>query len=51
MTEVCASRLLGRGYGTGPFWLYGAFTVDLDACTLVDDRNAGPVVQNIDIER
>jgi hypothetical protein len=51
IAEACASRLLGRGYGTGPFWLYGAFTVDLDACTIVDDRNAEAVVQNIDIER
>jgi hypothetical protein len=46
-----ASRLLGRGYGTGPFWLYGAFTADLDACTIADDRNAEPVVQNIQVER
>jgi hypothetical protein len=48
--EECAALLLGRGYGTGPFWLYGAFTVDLDACTIVDDRNAEPIVSNIRIE-
>jgi hypothetical protein len=29
--------------------MYGAFTVDLEACTITDDRNAGPVVQNIKI--
>jgi hypothetical protein len=34
-----------------PFYLYGAFTVDLDACTIVDDRNATLVVENIEIER
>jgi hypothetical protein len=47
----CAVKLLGGGYGTGPFYLYGAFTVDLDTCTVVDDRNAEPVVENIEIER
>jgi hypothetical protein len=46
----CAGRLLGGGFGTGRMLLYGAFTVDLDACTIVDDRNAEPVVRNIDIE-
>jgi hypothetical protein len=51
LTDECAVRLLGQGFGTGPFYLYGAFTVDLDGCTIVDDRNAGPVVENIDIEQ
>jgi hypothetical protein len=46
-----AVKLLGAGYGTGPFYLYGAFTADLDACTILDDRNADPVVENIEIER
>jgi hypothetical protein len=36
---------------TRPFYLYGAFTVDLDARTIVDDRNAAPVVENMEIER
>src|SRR5262245_28373791 len=45
-----AGRLLGPGYGTGSFCMYGAFTVDLDTCTIADDRNAEPIVQNIEIE-
>lgn len=45
-----ASRLLGEGFGTGEYVMYGAFTVDLDACTITDDPNAEPVVQNIEID-
>jgi hypothetical protein len=44
-----ASMLLGDGYGTGEYSMYGAFTVDLEACTITDDRNADPVVENIEI--
>ena len=33
---------LGNGYGTREYSMYGAFVVDLDACTIVDDRNADP---------
>jgi hypothetical protein len=29
--------------------MYGAFTVDLEACTIRDDPNADPLVQNIRI--
>ena len=50
LAPVLAARLLGGGYGTGPFCLYGAFTVDLDACTIVDDPDAAPVVRNFTIE-
>lgn len=42
--------LLGMAYGTGSYWLYGAFTVDLDACSIVDDRQARPIVENIDLQ-
>jgi len=42
-----ATMLLGRGYGTGEFWMYGAFTVDLVACTITDDPRADAVVENI----
>ena len=35
-----ATMLLGLGYGTGEYSMYGAFTVDLAACTIVDDPNA-----------
>jgi hypothetical protein len=48
--DECASRLLGNGFGTGEHLLYGAFTVDLDACTIADDPNADPIVRNIQIE-
>jgi hypothetical protein len=44
-----AIMLLGGGFGTGEYSMYGAFTVDLEACTIRDDRNADPVVQNIHI--
>jgi hypothetical protein len=44
-----ATMLLGDGYGTGEYSMYGAFTVDLEACTVFDDRHADPVVQNIRI--
>lgn len=32
--------LLGEGFGTGPYTMYGAFTVDLQTLTITDDRNA-----------
>ena len=44
-----AAMLLGESFGTGEYSMYGAFTVDLDACTIIDDRNADPIVQNIAI--
>jgi hypothetical protein len=40
--------LLGR-YGAGEYSMYGAFTVDLDECSVTDDSNARPIVQNIEI--
>ena len=46
-----ATLLLGESFGTGEYSMYGAFTVDLDECTITDDPNADPVVQNIDIAR
>ena len=41
--------LLGVSYGTGEYSMYGAFTVDLATCTITDDRETDPVVQNIRI--
>jgi len=46
-----ATTLLGRSFGTGEFWMFGAFTVDLATCTVTDDPRADPVVQNIIIDR
>jgi hypothetical protein len=43
-----AWALLGN-YGAGEYSMYGAFTVDLDACSVTDDPNAQPIVQNITI--
>jgi hypothetical protein len=44
-----ATMLLGDSYGTGEYSMYGAFTVDLEACTIADDPHADPVVENIAI--
>ena len=49
LVEEWAMLLLGRGFGTGEYCMYGAFWVDLEACTIIDDGNADPVVQNITI--
>ena len=51
LSNEWASLLLGESYGTGEYSMYGAFVVDLDKCTITDDPNADPVVQNIDIAR
>jgi len=46
-----AAELLGRGYGTGEFTMYGAFVIDLETLLIVDDPDAIPVVENIEISR
>jgi hypothetical protein len=43
-----ACVLLGK-YGTGEYSMYGAFTVDLDECSVTDDPSARPIVENIEI--
>jgi hypothetical protein len=48
--DECAARLLGGGFGTGEMLLYGALTVDLDTCTIADDRDASPVTRHFTIE-
>ena len=40
--------LLGS-YGAGEYSMYGAFTVDLDECSVTDDSSASPIVKNIEI--
>lgn len=37
---ILASVLLGRGYGTGEYMLYGRAHLDLDAMTITDDPEA-----------
>jgi hypothetical protein len=52
LQDLCnewASMLLGDSYGTGEYSMYGAFAVDLEACTITDDRAADPIVENIQI--
>ncbi len=46
-----ASMLLGGSFGTGDYSMYGAFTVDLETCTITDDPGADPIVENIRIAR
>lgn len=43
-----AWTLMGS-YGAGEYTMYGAFTVDLDECSVTDDSKAQPIVQNIAI--
>ena len=45
-----AGMLLGHGFGTGEYSMYGAFTVDLEACTITDDPGAEAIVENIRIQ-
>lgn len=40
LPEEWAVLLLGWGFGTGPFTMYGSFTVDLHQLTIRDDRDA-----------
>ncbi|WP_257170224.1 hypothetical protein [Bradyrhizobium sp. SRS-191] len=51
VVEEWAMLLFGGGYGTGEYCMYGAFWVDLEACTIIDDRKADPIVQNITIAK
>jgi hypothetical protein len=44
-----ASILLGGSFGAGEYSMYGAFTADLQECTIIDDPLADPVVENIKI--
>ncbi len=42
-----ASMMLGWGFGTGEYVMYGAFTVDLDTSTIVDDPHAAAITKNL----
>lgn len=50
LADEWAAMLLGQGYGTGEYSMYGAFTVDLEACTITDDPDAEPARGNIEID-
>jgi hypothetical protein len=49
LSDEWAAILLGQGFGTGEYLMYGAFMVDLEECIISDDPNARPIVENIDI--
>ncbi len=40
LADAMAGCLLGKGYGTGEYSIYGAFTADLTTGSLIDDANA-----------
>jgi hypothetical protein len=49
-TDWAAALLGGRGFGTGEYYMYGAFVADLQAATITDDPNATPEIRNIEID-
>jgi hypothetical protein len=51
LVQEWAYLLLGTHFGTGEYVMYGAFTVDLEACTITDDPQADPIVENIQIKK
>lgn len=50
VASVWAVKLLGEGYGTGEYVMYGAMFVDLQTGETTDDPNAQPVVRNIQLK-
>lgn len=49
--EAWATALLGKGFGTGEYSMYGAFSVDLETREILDDPDAEPITQNISLDR
>ena len=47
MATTWAVHLLGRGYGTGEYVIYGAFSVDLTSGLVTDDVNPAPITRNL----
>jgi hypothetical protein len=47
MATTWAVHLLGRGYGTGEYVMYGAFSVDLTSGLVTDDINPAPITRNL----
>lgn len=40
LLDDAAIAFLGPGFGTGPYEMYGAITIDLEACTMTDESDA-----------
>jgi hypothetical protein len=51
LCAVWATLLLGSGFGTGEYAMFGAFSVDLDTCLITDDPKADPIVEHIAIAK
>lgn len=49
LASTWATTLLGEGYGTGEYVMYGAFWVDLETGLVTDDPNPAPIVRNIEL--
>ena len=49
LCDEWACILLGGSFGGGQYSMFGAFTVDLETCTIADDPNADPIVKHIQI--
>lgn len=47
VASTWAVSLLGQGYGTGEYVMYGAFWVDLASGAVTDDPDPAPIVQNL----
>lgn len=50
LASMWAVELLGEGYGTGEYVMYGAFSVDLETGLVSDDPDPAPVVRNISLK-
>lgn len=47
VASTWAIKLLGQGYGTGEYVMYGAFWADLDTGLLTDDSDPAPITRNL----
>lgn len=50
VAQSWAATLLGEGFGTGEYVMYGGFSVDLATGVVTDDMNPAPIVRNIQFE-
>jgi len=50
VASTWAVKLLGEGYGTGEYVMYGAFSVELATGLLTDDPNPAPITRNLKLK-